>query len=136
MIYIVNNLFPPTQEVLDASNVPIYTYLGVNDHSPIDKNQEYYTTTFTTINNQKVNLQNRGVQGANVSNDWRYGVILTYSLGWLRQEENQYLDVPSEEVKKLSKDLARLIGYRAYGGLGFSINPEHFFLQEDSSYRD
>ena len=74
--------------------------------------------------------------GANVSNDWRYGVILTYSLGWLRQEENQYLDVPSEEVKKLSKDLARLIGYRAYGGLGFSINPEHFFLQEDSSYRD
>jgi ectoine hydroxylase-related dioxygenase (phytanoyl-CoA dioxygenase family) len=29
--------------------------------------------------------------GANVSNDWRYGVILTYSLGWLRQEENQYL---------------------------------------------
>jgi ectoine hydroxylase-related dioxygenase (phytanoyl-CoA dioxygenase family) len=74
--------------------------------------------------------------GANVSNDWRYGVILTYSLGWLRQEENQYLDVPSEEVKKLPKDLARLIGYRAYGGLGFSINPEHFFMQEDSSYRD
>ena len=74
--------------------------------------------------------------GANVSNDWRYGVILTYSLGWLRQEENQYLDVPSEEVKKLPKALARLIGYRAYGGLGFSINPEHFFLQEDSSYRD
>jgi len=39
--------------------------------------------------------------GANVSNDWRYGVILSYSLGWLRQEENQYLDVTSEDVKKL-----------------------------------
>jgi ectoine hydroxylase-related dioxygenase (phytanoyl-CoA dioxygenase family) len=28
--------------------------------------------------------------GANTSTDWRYGVILTYSLGWLRQEENQF----------------------------------------------
>ena len=69
--------------------------------------------------------------GENVSNDWRYGVILTYSLGWLRQEENQYLDVPSKSVKKLPKDLARLIGYRAYDGLGYTINPEHFFMQED-----
>ena len=34
--------------------------------------------------------------GANTSRDWRYGVILTYSLGWVRQEENQYLDVPRE----------------------------------------
>ena len=25
--------------------------------------------------------------GANTSSDWRYGVILTYSLGWVRQEE-------------------------------------------------
>tara|TARA_B110000977_G_scaffold190114_1_gene260501 strand:+ start:906 stop:1139 length:234 start_codon:yes stop_codon:yes gene_type:complete len=27
--------------------------------------------------------------GANTSLDWRYGVFLTYSLGWVRQEENQ-----------------------------------------------
>ena len=26
--------------------------------------------------------------GANTSLDWRHGVILTYSLGWVRQEEN------------------------------------------------
>ena len=26
--------------------------------------------------------------GENTSGDWRYGVILTYSLGWVRQEEN------------------------------------------------
>ena len=33
--------------------------------------------------------------GANISDEWRYGVVLTYSAAWLRQEENQYLDVPS-----------------------------------------
>ncbi|MEO2176854.1 MAG: phytanoyl-CoA dioxygenase family protein [bacterium] len=26
--------------------------------------------------------------GANTSQEWHYGVILTYSAGWLRQEEN------------------------------------------------
>ncbi len=36
--------------------------------------------------------------GANVSTDWRYGVILIYSLGWVRQEENQYLDLPPERI--------------------------------------
>ncbi len=32
--------------------------------------------------------------GANRTDEWRYGVFLSYSLGWLRQEENQYIDVP------------------------------------------
>ena len=36
----------------------------------------------------------------NRSNDWRFGVILTYALGWLRQEENQYLDVPQHIADK------------------------------------
>lgn len=62
--------------------------------------------------------------GANVSNDWRYGVILTYSLGWLRQEENQYLDVPPEVARNLSQELRHIIGYRMHGALGFSSNRE------------
>ena len=33
--------------------------------------------------------------GANVTrDDWRYGVIFTYTLGWLRTEENQHLSIP------------------------------------------
>ena len=52
--------------------------------------------------------------GANTSSDWRYGVILTYSLGWLRQEENQYLDVTPEVARELSPELRRLIGYDPY----------------------
>ena len=69
--------------------------------------------------------------GANTSRDWRYGIILTYSLGWLRQEENQFLDVPAEVAKKLPPQLAQLIGYKTYDSLGFSINPE-YLLEQDS----
>ena len=60
--------------------------------------------------------------GANTSQDWRYGVILTYSCGWLRQEENQYLDVPPEIARRLSPALRDIIGYKMHQGLGFSLN--------------
>ncbi len=60
--------------------------------------------------------------GANVSDDWRYGVILTYSLGWVRQEENQYLSVPPDIAKRLSPELRDMIGYKMYRALGFSTN--------------
>lgn len=58
--------------------------------------------------------------GANVSDEWRYGVILTYSLGWLRQEENQSLAIPQSVVEGLSKELRDMIGDTMNGSLGFS----------------
>ncbi len=57
--------------------------------------------------------------GANTASDWRHGVFLSYSLGWLRQEENQYLDVPYDLAATLPKDLRALVGYKMHGGLGF-----------------
>ncbi len=57
--------------------------------------------------------------GANMSNEWRYGVILTYSLGWLRQEENQYLDLPADIAETMSSELKTLVGYKMHGSLGF-----------------
>ncbi|MGK0336299.1 MAG: hypothetical protein ACJAWF_000912 [Candidatus Azotimanducaceae bacterium] len=57
--------------------------------------------------------------GANVSTEWRYGVFLSFSLGWLRQEENQYLDVPPEEAERLPKAIRDLVGYKMHDGLGF-----------------
>lgn len=56
--------------------------------------------------------------GENRSNDWRYGVIFTYSLAWLRQEENQYLDVPRQIAEKLSPEMRTMIGYDMHGSLG------------------
>ncbi len=49
--------------------------------------------------------------GANISNGDRIGVNITYTLGWLRQEENQYLSCPPEIAKTLSPELQALIGY-------------------------
>ena len=58
--------------------------------------------------------------GANISDEWRYGVILTYSLGWLRQEENQALAIPQSVVEGLSDELRDMIGDTMNGALGFS----------------
>lgn len=58
--------------------------------------------------------------GANVSDDWRYGVILTYSVGWVRQEENQALAVPDQVARELPKDLLDMIGHTTNGLLGIS----------------
>lgn len=57
--------------------------------------------------------------GANTSADWRYGVILTYSVGWVRQEENQYLDVPKETLDGLSPQVRKIVGFDMYDALGF-----------------
>ncbi len=58
--------------------------------------------------------------GANRTRDqWRYGVFLSYSLGWLRQEENQYLDVPPWIAAGLDAELRALLGYAPHSGLGF-----------------
>jgi hypothetical protein len=68
--------------------------------------------------------------GANVSNDWRYGVALGYSVGWIRQEENIYLDVPPERAAELSPELRKAIGYSMYRALGFSVRKDVRLLQE------
>ncbi|MDG2333129.1 MAG: phytanoyl-CoA dioxygenase family protein [Myxococcota bacterium] len=49
--------------------------------------------------------------GANTSQDDRIGLNITYTLGWLRQEENQYLSAPPELAKEFDSELQRLIGY-------------------------
>ena len=49
--------------------------------------------------------------GANDSADDRIGLNITYSLAWLRQEENQYLSCPPEIAKTLSTELQDLLGY-------------------------
>lgn len=49
--------------------------------------------------------------GANVSKVERVGLNITYTLGWLRQEENQYLACPPDIARTLSPELQALIGY-------------------------
>jgi hypothetical protein len=58
--------------------------------------------------------------GANQSDHHRIGINIGYSLGWLRQEENQYLACPPEVARTLPEGLLRLMGYqRGAVGLGY-----------------
>jgi hypothetical protein len=58
--------------------------------------------------------------GANRSSAVRYGLNVTYVVGWLRQEENQYLSVPREVASTLPEPLLRLMGYaRGAYALGY-----------------
>ena len=49
--------------------------------------------------------------GANGSDGDRIGLNITYTLGWLRQEENQYLACPPDIAKDLPEPLQELLGY-------------------------
>jgi ectoine hydroxylase-related dioxygenase (phytanoyl-CoA dioxygenase family) len=49
--------------------------------------------------------------GANASDAVRIGINVDYVLGWLRQEENQYLTYTLDEVRAMPERLQRLLGY-------------------------
>jgi ectoine hydroxylase-related dioxygenase (phytanoyl-CoA dioxygenase family) len=53
--------------------------------------------------------------GANQSKAPRAGLINTYGLGWIRQEENQYLTIPREIADSYPENIRRLMGYQSHG---------------------
>ncbi len=65
--------------------------------------------------------------GANQSTTPRQGVNITYAVGWVRQEENQYLACPPEIARTLDDDLLKMMGYRqgafALGYVGDQTDP-------------
>ena len=50
--------------------------------------------------------------GGNTTNSSRLAVDINFNLSFLRQQENQYIGVPREEVQKMPEQLRRLIGYQ------------------------
>ena len=62
--------------------------------------------------------------GANQSQSARVGLNIDYTLGWLRQEDNQYLSCPPEIAKDLDPKLQELLGYQVGGpSLGYFTPP-------------
>ena len=49
--------------------------------------------------------------GANDTDQVRVGINVDYVLGWLRQEENQYLSYTLDEVRGFPERVQRLLGY-------------------------
>jgi len=62
--------------------------------------------------------------GENRSSQSRLGLNLTYTLSWLRTEENQYLSCPPEIAKDLAPELQELLGYtQGNYALGYYSDP-------------
>lgn len=64
--------------------------------------------------------------GANRSQEPRIAIQVGYNLGWLRQEENQYLAVPPAVARHIPEKLQKLIGYSLGGyALGYFGDVQH-----------
>ncbi|MEA2623404.1 MAG: hypothetical protein QOH61_2314 [Chloroflexota bacterium] len=74
--------------------------------------------------------------GANMTADeYRTGILLIYMLGYLRQEENQYLAVPIDVVRSYPERFQRLLGYSTYGPFVGYIDwgqDVHSYLEESA----
>lgn len=59
--------------------------------------------------------------GANTTDEWRFGIVLTYTLGWLRQEENQHVSMPLADALALPDAMRSRLGFDTdyEGSLGF-----------------
>jgi ectoine hydroxylase-related dioxygenase (phytanoyl-CoA dioxygenase family) len=55
--------------------------------------------------------------GGNITHAPRRGVHLSYTLGWLRTEENNYLAVPPEVASTLPRDCQALLGYAVHDAI-------------------
>ena len=56
--------------------------------------------------------------GGNQTRDqWRRGMHLSYVLGWLRTEENNYLVTPLEAVRDLPRRAQQLLGYTVHDAI-------------------
>jgi ectoine hydroxylase-related dioxygenase (phytanoyl-CoA dioxygenase family) len=63
--------------------------------------------------------------GRNDADVSRLGLNITYCLGWLRQEENQYLSCPPHIACTLEPELQELLGYtQGNYALGYYSDPE------------
>ena len=71
--------------------------------------------------------------GANRSDETRMGLINIYSLGWLRQEVNQYLSVPMGLARTYDERMRRLLGYTTHDKLGDRLGK---YYGSDSSFID
>lgn len=52
--------------------------------------------------------------GANVTDEVRTGMVVSYCLGWLKPYENQWLVYPPHVARTFSPELARLVGYQQH----------------------
>lgn len=98
-------------EEMGATRVIVGSHLWEEEPSSIDPTQ----TTAAVMSKGSVLLYTGSIfhgAGPNQSGRHRIGINIGYSLGWLRQEENQFLACPAEIARTLPEGLLRLMGYQ------------------------
>ena len=70
--------------------------------------------------------------GANTTGEPRAAVAINFTLGWLRQQENQFLALPPEKARELPEQLQRLVGYDLGAPFMGAVNGQnpHRLLEE------
>ena len=89
------------------------SHLWPDDREPDDS--EFQSTEMPRGSVAMYNARTWHGGGANRSNGVRIGALIGYLLGWLRQEENQYLTVPPALARTFPEKLQKLIGYDTHG---------------------
>jgi hypothetical protein len=98
-------------EEMGATRVVVGSHLWEEEPSNVDPSQ----TTAAVMSKGSVLLYTGSLfhgAGPNRSDRRRVGINIGYSLGWLRQEENQFLACPPEIARTLPEGLLRLMGYQ------------------------
>jgi ectoine hydroxylase-related dioxygenase (phytanoyl-CoA dioxygenase family) len=58
-----------------------------------------------------------GAGGNSTQSDWRPGLHISYTLGWLRTEENNYLAVPPDVARTLPRKAQEILGYAVHDAI-------------------
>ena len=81
---------------------------------PYDRKAEEHELAYAEMSRGSVLVYSGSVihgGGANTADSERMGTNITYSLGWLRQEENQFLSCPPNIARQMDPELQELLGY-------------------------
>lgn len=100
--------WPERQEPLlqRAGRVAEYEPLAVHAVMPAGSAVVYFGSTLHAAS-------------ANTTDDvWRRAAHVSFTRGWLRTEENNYLAVPPEVARTLPRECQEILGYPVYGFLG------------------
>ena len=98
-------------EAMGATRVVVGSHLWDDDPSEVDP----ALSSGAVMSKGSVLLYGGSIYhggGSNKSDVHRIGINVGYSLGWLRQEENQFLACPPEVARTLPEGLLRLMGYQ------------------------
>jgi len=126
-------------EEMGATRVIVGSHLWKDDPSEVDS----ALTTGAVMDKGSVLVYTGSLfhgGGANTTDLHRIGINVGYSLGWLRQEENQYLACPPDIARTLPEGLLRLMGYQrgsfALGYVDDMREPLDWLYDQPSSAAD